>query len=180
MGSLHVGIFWFSPDRGNDSPRLVKLRPQLHMSILDITFDHSSAPTVMFVNIKASKTDPFRKGVTLSLGRTYCLLCPVAAMAAYFQVRGTDPGPAFRFKDGEPLTRRKFVDYLKRGLMAAGIDHKKYNSHSFRIGAATTAAAKGLEDSIIKTLGRWESSAYLRYVKIPREQLLSYTRLMDV
>ena len=46
-------------------------------------------------------------------------------MAAYFQVKGTDPGPAFRFKDGKPLIHRKFVDYLKRGLIAAGIDHKK-------------------------------------------------------
>ena len=42
---------------------------QVHLSIDDITFDHSSAPTAMFVNIKASKTDPFRKGVTLSQWR---------------------------------------------------------------------------------------------------------------
>ena len=133
--------------------------PQVHLSISDTTFDHSSAPTVMFVNIKASKTHPFRKGVTQSLGRTYHLLCPVAAMAAYFQVRGTNLSRAFHYKNGEPLTRRKFVDYLWRGLVATGIDHTKYNSHSFRIGAATTAAAKRIEDSIIKTLGQWESAA---------------------
>ena len=47
----------------------------------------------------------------------------------------------------------------------------QYCGRSLRIGAATTAAAKGLEDSIIKTLGRWESVAYLQYVKIPRQQL---------
>ena len=111
--------------------------PKVHLSIPDITFDHSSA---MFVNIKASKTDPFRKGVTLSLGRTYRLLCPMAAMAAYLQVRGTVLGPLFHSKSGEPLTRKKFVPYLKMGLESAGMDH--YNSHSFRIGAATTAAAK--------------------------------------
>ena len=153
--------------------------PTAHLSTLDVAFDHSSAPTVMFVTIKCSKTDPLRKGVTLSLGRTACPLCPVAAMAAYLHSRGITLGPLFRFANGEPLTRNTFVSWIKSGLTAAGIDHKNYNGHSFRIGAATTAASKGVEDSIIKTLGRWESTAYLRYVKIPREQLISYTRILE-
>ena len=34
-----------------------------------------------------------------------------------------------------------------------------------------TAASRGVEDAIIKTLGRWKSLAYLEYVKIPRDQL---------
>ena len=32
-----------------------------------------------------------------------------------------------------------------------------------------------LEDSTIKTLGRWESTAYQWYIRIPRELLASYT-----
>jgi len=43
-----------------------------------------------------------------------------------------------------------------------------YAGHSFRIGAATTAAVMGLEDSAIQTLGRWESSlvsSYKRYIR---------------
>ena len=47
----------------------------------------------------------------------------------------------------------------------------KYSGHSFRIGAATTAAAVGVEDSMIKTLGRWKSAAYLAYVRIPWKRL---------
>ena len=41
---------------------------------------------------------------------------------------------------------------------------------SFRIGAATTARKKGVSAETIKTLGRWESSAYLR---LSREDLVS-------
>jgi len=45
-------------------------------------------------------------------------------------------------------------------------------------GAETTAASREIEDSIIKTQGKWESPAYLQYVRIPREQLASYSRTL--
>ena len=39
------------------------------------------------------------------------------------------------------------------------------------VGAAATAVAQGVKDFLIKTLGCWKSSAYLLYVRIPRERL---------
>jgi len=60
-------------------------------------------------------------------------------------------------------------------LESAGVDQSKYCGHSFRIGAATTAAKNGMEDAVIKTLGRWRSLAYLEYVRIPQYQLASYS-----
>ena len=41
-----------------------------------------------------------------------------------------------------------------------------------------TVAARGIEDHIIKTLGRWESVAYLQHVKIPRSQLAGYLNIL--
>ena len=102
----------------------------VRVSISDVMFDHASSPSAILITIKASKTDPFRKGITLALGRTYCPLCPVAAMAVCLQ-RGTGSGPPFRFKDGEPLTCKKSVDQVKKGLTAARVDQNKYNRHSF-------------------------------------------------
>ena len=46
---------------------------------------------------------------------------------------------------------------VKEALDVAGVESGQYSGHSFRIGAATTAAARGLEDSTVRTLGRWKS-----------------------
>ena len=60
-----------------------------HLSYGDVTFDSKHAPNLAQVNIKASKTDPFRKGVAICIGRTNNDLCPVAALAAYVTIRGS-------------------------------------------------------------------------------------------
>ena len=52
-----------------------------------------------------------------------------------------------------------------------------YSGHSFRIGAATTAAECGLQDSMIKAVERWESSAYQVYVRMPKDTSHPFPRL---
>ena len=62
--------------------------------------------------------------------------------------------------DGRPLSRYQFTGVLKKTLHHFDIDYSKFKSHSFRIGAATTAAAMGCSVEDIKTTGRWRSNAY--------------------
>ena len=142
-----------------------------HLCLEDVAVDNSEHPSRLYVFIKQSKTDPFRQGCTLVLGRTKKVLCPVASMMAFLVIRGNKSGPLFTFEDGSFLTRARFVQELKSALKLSGFDSDNYNGHSFRIGAATTAAEKGIEDSVIQTLGRWKSTAYLLYVKLSREHL---------
>ena len=52
--------------------------------ISDIAVYHFRSPAVVRV---ASKTDPFRKGVQLYLGKTGTTVCPVTAMVSYLCVR---------------------------------------------------------------------------------------------
>ena len=66
-----------------------------------MTLDSPEDPQVVQINIKSSKMDPFRKGISVFLGRTNSVLCPVAAMVAYLASRKGDPGP-FKFRDGLP------------------------------------------------------------------------------
>ena len=137
----------------------------------DISVDQHSNPSMICVHIKQSKTDPFRHGVNIYMGRTNTELCPVAAILAYVAIRPSSPGPFFVMKDGSPLTRAHLVGAVRQALSMAGMDTRGYSGHSFRIGAATAAARAGLQDSLIKMLGRWESSAYQRYIRTPRDSL---------
>ena len=161
-------------------PSLREYDPESHLSEGDVTLDKLSVPTLVQVRIKASKTDPFRKGVVIYLGRTGNDLCPVGAIAAYLAVRGRHPGPFFKFVTGAPLSRVALVRSMRAALRPSGVDVSKYSGHSFRIGAATTAASVGIEDSLIKTLGRWESAAYLLYVRVPRDRLVSVSKRLSV
>ena len=97
-------------------------------------------------------------------------------MLAYLAVRGGAEGPLFKFQNGLLLTRDRLVAELRKVLSATDIRQSDYCGHSFRIGAATTAAQRGISDSTIQLLGRWESSAYLLYIRTPREQLAAITR----
>ena len=104
----------------------------------------------------------------------------MAALLPYLVLRGTTPGPLFVLASGAFLTNQKFTKMVRSILERAGVDHTKYASHSFCIGAATSAAAVGIEDAHIKMLGRWESAAYQIYVRTPRKQLARLSKLLAV
>ena len=157
-------------------PSMTEYDKEGHLSEGDVAIDSRNNPTVVRVHIKASKTDPFRQGVFIYLGKTGNDLCPVAAVTAYLAARGRAPGPFFRFRRGTPLSCKLLVKHVRQALCQLGIEVKHFAGHSFHIGAATTAAAAGLEDSMIKTLGRWQSSAYQTYVKIPRDSLAAVSK----
>lgn len=144
-------------------PKLSNFSPDIHLGVPDIAFDSVVAPTCLRVRIKASKTDPFRKGCSLHIGRAIYLLCAIQALAAYLAIRSNAGGPLFLFRDGRPLSRVLLTDWLCRLLSSAGIQGN-FSSHSFRIGAATVAARNGVPDHQIQALGRWTSNAYLLYI----------------
>ena len=55
---------------------------------------------------------------------------------------------------------------LKDVAQLAGFDQKRIKSHSFRIGAATTAAGLGFSEDQITRMGRWRSEAVQKYIRI--------------
>ena len=126
------------------------------------------------LNLPCSKTDPFRQGVVITIYENSTLL-PVHTMKQYLDMRfnlgATASSPLFidEFPGGTALSREKFLYYLNSLLQILGYPDGQYSGHSFRIGAATSAAATGVEDHVIKTLGRWSADCYVRYIRTDAE-----------
>ncbi|XP_006822639.1 uncharacterized protein LOC102801650 [Saccoglossus kowalevskii] len=123
------------------------------------------------VTIKAAKNDPFRRGHTLTIASSGSSVCACTTF--------TQHALAFQFTNGSYLTRQTVTDSIRTLLMQAGIPSaEKYSSHSFRAGAATTAAEANLPDWLIKTLGRWRSDSYQLYIKTPATTLHAVPRIL--
>ena len=138
----------------------------IHLAVSDIQADALVDPTCFGVHIKSSKMDPFRSGCVIYIGRGNSSICPVAALSNFLTLLGPPPGPLFCFADGRPLTWQRLSSMVQSILHSAGY-HGSYLGRSFRIGAATKAAARGVPDHLIKTLGRWSSDAYRQYIRTP-------------
>ena len=93
--------------------------------------------------------------------------CPVELLAKYLTMRGPRPGALFIAVDGAPVSRSHFSNQLSSAIQFCGLSPSVYKGHSFRIGAASHAADKGLSDAQIRLLGRWKSNAFLKYLRTP-------------
>ena len=152
---------------------------EVHLSIRDVAVDCKAAPTMISLLLRRTKTDQARKGVKIILGKTGRELCPVKTLLEFLEVRGMELGPLFRLSGGQPLTRLQFVEEVRRALQKANLPAKDFAGHSFRIGAATTASATGVEDSTIQALGRWKSSVFLKYISASPKHLTGVSKMLS-
>ena len=156
MVSIHTGFYGFLRASEFTSSSL---------QWLDVQF---SATTVV-IDLRQSKTDPFRRGHTITIQATST--CPVRAINCFAELSTLRSGSVYYGGRFTPLSRDHLTDVLRRLLQQAGYQQCLYSSHSFRIGTATTAAAAGLPAWLIKSLGRWSSDAYQTYIQCPPETL---------
>ena len=159
-------------------PSVSAFSPNRHLCWGDVSVDSRDTPTMLRVHLKVSKCDQFGQGVDVFIGRTEDELCPVVAVLNYIVQRGEQPEPFFHFGDRTPLTKARFTTKVRDALAAVGVECTSYSGHSFRIGAATTAAMAGVADLVIQSLGRWSSTAFLGYIHTSREQLAGVARVL--
>ncbi len=143
-----------------------KFNPKLHPTISDLSIIDSE--TIAYF-IKQSKTDQERKGHFVYIFNLLSPIQPYQALFSYFQIRNAQAkstlDPLFVDDSNHPVTRFWFQKHLKLIITQAGLPAENFSCHSFRIGAATTAAQKGLSQNQIQTLGRWSSDAFKSYIR---------------
>ena len=92
-------------------------------------------------------------------------VCPVRAILDFKQIRQNSEEAFLVHLDGAPLTRYQVQAVLKKAAVFLNWPSKGYSSHSFRIGAATTAAVNGTSLNSIMQKGRWRSGAVKSYIR---------------
>jgi len=117
--------------------------PETHLTPADVTFHPSWENTEhMSVRIKISKTDPFRSGHTILIGKTQQSVCPVKAMKAYITLRKPTLGPLFIYSSGKPLTKDALISETRQLLSQSGFTPTQYVGHSYSGAPAARRTAK--------------------------------------
>jgi site-specific recombinase XerD len=112
----------------------------------DVTFTRAGA----VVRLRASKTDPGRKGRDVALPRFGGSLCPVKALRAWMEATEEPAAkPLFRridrygYVNNAGISGEAIGTILRQRLHAARIDPTGYSAHSMRAGFVTTATRAG-------------------------------------
>ena len=128
---------------------------------------------VLELTIKSPKETKTCKDIVVAIFEEEGPLCPVKAFSRWEERTRTKEQlcPVFRSENGVPLTGKRFNSLLRKFLEGT-IDYTKgkITSHSFRSGMATLVGSNGMSIEEIKVAGRWNSSSYEKYVKLPRAQ----------
>ncbi|XP_073439765.1 uncharacterized protein [Dendrobates tinctorius] len=116
--------------------------------------------------LRSSKMDTDGRGCRVVLFEVKgSPLCPVGCLRNFLSRAGKENELLLVHDNGFFLSRFQFVSVFRRCLEKGGISSKYFSGHSFRIGAATEAARRGLGAETVKRIGRWESAKFRSYVR---------------
>ena len=154
----------------------------LRIGEITVNGKNSSNPPLQFNQVSKLCNSSFTEAIKISFGdykhnynqrpfsitmnRQACGPCPVQCILEYLEQGNHLPGPFFQLRNGQAVPRSIFVTFLSSAIRQCGLNPAQYKGHSFRIGAASHAAAIGLTDSQIRVLGRWKSNAFRKYIRI--------------
>jgi hypothetical protein len=147
----------------------------------------------LYLTLPASKTYPFRMGITITIAAASDVACPVRSLRHLFQRyplpifsplftlgrdRTSTVNSAFTLGHNptgttavdSAFTRTKVISRLRAIFLELGVPGN-YSGHSFWRGAATWARSIGIPDADLQLLGRWKSDAYKRYIEVHPEHI---------
>ena len=125
----------------------------LNLKVGDLKLDAENE--LLECRFTRSKTDQFGEGTTCYISVNESITNPVHYMDVL--VGESPESSVCPWKEATLLSR------LRAALKNIGVDPANYSWHSFRRGGAFRASERGVQDSVIKKHGRWNSEAYQRY-----------------
>ena len=144
---------------------------------VQMAFENRSTATVVHVKFLVSKCDQKRAGCTItrtrlekktekggaSMGAFEALL---ELLNVYHQLPGGAPLTVRNTSLGcKVFTRSEAVTLLRLMVANSGRDPMQFALHSGRTGGATQLASQGISESLIQRAGRWESRAFMAYMR---------------
>ena len=124
----------------------------------DIKFLEKAQRRALEISFRFSKKQSkwFTTGHRLAQASQRNSVCPVTATQQFCDIRSATGASLFFYFDGSPVTRSQFGATLKRVVKFAGVAGSYFRSHSFRTGAASTAAMQAYRTGKFK---KWVAGA---------------------
>ena len=141
----------------------------MNLLLSDIAIDNGASLSHIQIILKQSKGDQFTKVHKYAWEELLMQYVP-------YRLRYNVQDSFFLFSDSIWLTRDSFSTALNEALQEPWMDCSQCNTHSFRIGAATSPKQVAISDSDLKALGRWRSDAYQIYVRLSPQGLAGFSK----
>ncbi|PVG83396.1 integrase [Nocardioides gansuensis] len=152
--------------------------------------DLDPQPGGLLLQIRASKTDPDRRGQVVGVAPgQHPATDPITALDSWLILRGTAPGPLFTTMRGvhasgririAPISPTAVADTVHDRAGTAGLPADRITGHSLRAGHATTAALAGVPIDRIAAQTRHRQIAVLIERYIRPAQALATTSSRDL
>jgi hypothetical protein len=162
-------------------PNLTSFNADIHTKVANVTHDieDRSGNKVTTFHIPQTKIVPKeRGGETLYWAQQEGPADPRAALANHLEINEPSPTShlfAYRHKGSHrPLTKAIFLARLKKALKDAGRPNK--HGHSIRIGATLEYLLRGVPFEAMKSIGRWSSDSFSRYLRKHAQILAPYVQ----
>lgn len=145
----------------------------------DIVLHKAAGIRTLQILLKSPKENRVGNKVIVDVYENGSGCCPIQAFEK-LQARGSMSKrgePAFMLESGKAYTGALLNSTLKKCLGKYIAPEKGHiSSHSFRSGLASMLGSLGFSDEDVKAIGRWSSSAFETYMRLPRTKRAAMAR----
>jgi hypothetical protein len=155
-------VFILTPLADSEQPRYI---PSMEAHL----YSNDEVVGVIYT-LKDAKNDTDGKGYTIPFDRNKSPDAAFDFVGDSFDfasfARPKRGSPFISSSAGEELSYDSLLKAIKNIAIHFDLDPSRCGTHSSRIGGASALSAAGIEDSIIKIMGRWQSLAFLKYIRL--------------